>query len=98
MYYDDRLLRDTDTRVLQRHALKELIDSVKIENEDLSEQVVAIQTAVDSLAATSKTDDLAMRDKLGSLRAQLADEEAKNSLEMKEIKSKYNSKLQVIAN
>lgn len=39
-----------------------------------------------------------MRDKLGSLRAQLADEEAKNSLEMKEIKSKYNSKLQVIAN
>lgn len=81
--------------MVQRQALRDSIGNVQVENCDLNDQLTAMVNAVDSLAAAAKTDDLAMRDKLGSLRAQLADDEAKNNLEMKEIKSKYNSKMQV---
>jgi hypothetical protein len=80
---------------VQRQGLKEIIDSIQLENSELVMQLKTLQDTVASLSATSKTEDLALRDKLGSLRAQLADEDAKQRLEMKEIKSKYNSKMQV---
>lgn len=81
--------------MVQRQGLKDIIANMQAENLDICANLKTLQEASLTLTATSKTDELNLRDKLAAARAELADQDARHRLEVKEIKTRFASKLQV---
>ena len=87
--------REIDTRLVARQHLKDITENISNENVEMASTLQAVNEALAALKSSTRTDDLSARDKLAALRAELADQEAKHSLEIKEVKSRQAVKMQV---
>lgn len=82
---------------MAKQHLKDIIASIDHENASMAESLQSVNDALTALKSSTRTDDMALRDKLAALRAEAVDQETKQALEVKEIKSKFAIKMQVRA-